>query len=67
GPGLIWLWFPFLIAWLAKYAIVRYGGQKAYRTLIPFFLGLVLGDYCTGAVWAIISPLLDFQGYQIFH
>jgi hypothetical protein len=67
GPGLIWLWFPFLIAWLVKYAIVRYGGQKTYRNLMPFFLGLVLGDYVTGAVWAIISPILNVQGYQIFH
>ena len=67
GPGLIWVWFPFLIAWLAKGLIVRYGGQTGYRRMIPFFLGLVLGDYLTGAVWAIVSPGLNFQGYQIFH
>ncbi len=67
GPGLIWIWCPFLIAWLCKLVIVRYGGQTAYRRYIPFFLGLVLGDYFTGAMWAIVSPLFKFQGYQIMH
>lgn len=67
GPGMVWVWFPFIIAWLAKLFIVRYGGQRAYRRAIPFFLGLVLGDYLTGAVWAVISPLVGIQGYEIFH
>ena len=67
GPGLIWIWCPFLIAWLLKSTIVRYGGQRLYRRLIPLFLGLVLGNYVIGCVWAIVSPILNFQGYQIFH
>ena len=53
------------IAGLAKGVTVRYGGQTGYRRMIPFFL--VLGDYLTGTVWAIVSPLLDFQCYRIFH
>jgi hypothetical protein len=67
GPGLVWVWCPFLIAWIIKYSVVRWGGQKAYKRLIPLFLGLVLGDYCIGAAWAIIGPLMGFEGYQIFH
>ena len=67
GNNLIWVWCPFLIAWAVKYAIVRYGGQKTYRRLIPFFLGLVLGDYITGAAWVVVSQLCKFPGYQIFH
>ena len=67
GPGIIWTWFPFLIAWAVKSLIIRYGGQPAYRTLIPFFLGLMLGDYLTGSAWAIVGPALQIQGYQIFH
>ena len=55
------------VAGLAQGLIVRYGGQTGYRGMIPFFLGLVLGDYLTGTVWAIASPALNFQGYQIFH
>jgi hypothetical protein len=67
GPGLIWLWCPFMIAWAVKYVIVRYGGQKVYHTLIPFFLGLALGDYVTGAVWSLVSNAMQIPGYQIFH
>ncbi len=67
GPGLIWVWCPFLIAWVLKSTIVRYGGQRLYRRLIPLFLGLILGDYIIGCIWAIVSPILNFQGYQIFH
>jgi len=67
GPSLNWVWFPFAVCWFVKALIVRYGGQSGYRRLTPFFLGLVLGDYVTGAVWALISPALGFQGYHIFH
>jgi len=67
GPWLVWSWFPFVMAWFLKSVILRYGGQPAYRRLTPFFLGLVLGDYFTGAVWAIIGPLMKIQGYQVFH
>lgn len=67
GPGIIWTWFPFFIAWAVKSLIIRYGGQPMYRKLIPFFLGLMLGDYLTGSAWAIIGPMLQIQGYQIFH
>ena len=67
GPGLIWVWFPFLVAWLVKSSIVRYGGQRAYRQMIPLFLGLTLGDYLIGSVWAIAGPVLGIAGYQIFH
>jgi hypothetical protein len=52
---------------LAKSLIVRYGGQRLYRALTPLFLGLVLGDYTIGAIWAILGPALGFQGYHIFH
>jgi len=67
GPGLYWLWFPFFLAWAAKTAIIRYGGQPAYRKLTPLFLGLLLGDYTSGGIWAIIGPLIGVQGYQAFH
>jgi hypothetical protein len=67
GNFLIWVWCPFMIAWAIKYCIVRFGGQKVHKTMVPFFLGLVLGDYVTGAVWSIVSQMLKIQGYEIFH
>lgn len=67
GPGLMWLWCPFLIAWVVKLFVLRYGGLRLYRKTLPFFLGMVLGDYMIGAIWSLIGVVFHIQGYQIFH
>jgi len=64
GPGLVWHWFPFLIAWLIKLLALRYGGLRFYRRALPFFLGLVLGDYSFGAAWTLIGILWHVPTYQ---
>ena len=43
--GLIYFWFPVMVSWLIKFLILRFWGWQMYRKAIPFFLGLVLGDY----------------------
>jgi hypothetical protein len=40
-------WFGIFLAWLIKSIAIRYGGVKLYRTLRPFFIGLILGA-CVG-------------------
>jgi hypothetical protein len=67
GPGLVWLWLPFFIAWLVKFFVLRYGGLRMYRRTLPFFLGLVLGDYTVGALWSLIGVVWDVPTLQIFH
>ncbi|MGQ9880365.1 MAG: DUF6785 family protein [Armatimonadota bacterium] len=67
GPGLVWLWLPFLIAWLVKFFVLRYGGLRMYRRTLPFFLGLVLGDYTMGALWSLIGVIWGVPTLQIFH
>jgi len=32
------------ITWLVKLLLLRYGGLRAHRTALPFFLGLIAGD-----------------------
>lgn len=61
-----WLWCPFLVAWLCKVTITRYGGIKAYRHALPFFLGLVLGDYITSSLWALAGSVLGIRMYRCF-
>ena len=61
-----YFWLPVLIAWLLKAVLLRYGGSHAYRTAVPFFLGLILGDYTMGALWAIAGPLLGIPTYKIY-
>jgi hypothetical protein len=40
-------WFGIFLAWVIKSIAIRYGGVSLYRTLRPFFLGLILGS-CVG-------------------
>ncbi len=53
------MWFSIFLAWVAKWTILKYGGLKAYQRAVPFFIGLVLGEYVVGVLWAIIGILLN--------
>ena len=61
-----YMWCPFLIAWLAKSVTVRYGGLRAYRTALPFFLGLMLGDYVVPTIWGMWGMVTGQQQYMAF-
>ncbi len=61
-----WLWCPFLVAWFFKVIIIRYGGIKGYRTALPFFLGLVLGDYTISSLWALAGSVFGVHMYRCF-
>ena len=50
-------WASFFIGWLLKVAITRYGGMKIYYRLLPFFLGLLVGDALNNALWGVIAWL----------
>lgn len=61
-----YFWFAFFAGWLIKLTIVRYGGMKLHNACVPFFLGLVLGDFFIGSIWAIVGPIIGTQTYKIF-
>lgn len=61
-----YFWWAVFIAWLIKAAVLKWGGMKAYRRGIPFALGLILGDYVIGSIWAIIGPACGIPTYKIF-
>ncbi len=57
------LWGPFFIVWVIKTLILRVGGMGAYRRLIPFFLGIVIGHFFTaGLVWGSLSAIYEEMG-----
>ena len=57
----------FMISWAVKSLILKRGGIIALRKSTPFFLGLILGDYTGGSLWAILGPfVLKIKTYQIF-
>jgi len=61
-----YMWCPFLLAWVAKTCILRYGGVKIYRQAVPFFLGLILGDYIIPVLWGIWGCAAHTQVYMAF-
>lgn len=67
GAEMRWLWMPYLLGWLAKVVILKGGGLRLYRRALPFFLGLILGDYTAGAVWSLIGVIFHVPVLQIFH
>jgi len=45
----------FLLGWLIKAMISRFGGGKAYRSNKPLFVGMVAGELIAGVLWSIIG------------
>ena len=62
-----YLWFNIFLAWLVKGAVLRYGGVGLYRSLRPFFLGLVLGEFTTACAWVFIDGHFGFEGNMIYN
>lgn len=60
------LWMCMLIAWVIKLFVLRYGGLKLYRRVMPFFLGVVLGECVIGSLWSIIGMILNVETYSFW-
>ncbi len=48
-------WASFFLGWLIKVVVTRYGGLRIYNRLLPFFLGLLVGDAVNSALWGLIA------------
>lgn len=57
--GVTWapyhLWFSVLAGWIIKSLILKFGGFGKYRRYIPFFLGLIIGEYFMAAFWIFVG------------
>lgn len=61
-----YMWMPFFLGWLAKAVTLRYGGMRLYRKLLPFFCGLILGDYVVPGLWFLAGWATRTQMYMSF-
>lgn len=59
-------WADMMIAWAIKTTLLRYGGIKSFRNALPLFLGLILGDFVTGAAWAIVGSVGNLDLFRTF-
>jgi hypothetical protein len=62
--GAEYFWFAIMLAWAIKVLVLRYGGYRLYRLLLPVMFGLVLGQYATGAFWSVASVVLQQRIYD---
>jgi hypothetical protein len=58
------LWFSMFLGWLFKSLVLRYGGMRLYAAMLPFFLGLIVGDALNAVLWIILGHATG-TGYRI--
>jgi hypothetical protein len=58
------IWFSVFLGWVLKTPLMRYGGITLYRKVLPFFLGLIVGDCINSLIWIGVG-LATRTGYAI--
>ena len=58
------LWFSFFLGWLCNHLTLRYGGIALLKRVRLLFIGLILGDFLMGGVFALIG-LWTGQSYLV--
>ncbi len=59
-------WFSVFLAWLIKGFVVKFGGYRGYRITRRLFIGLVLGAFMAGGLWAAVDLIAKTQGNTVF-
>jgi len=66
GGNMFLLWSGMLTCSIIKLLILRFGGVRRYRQWLPFFIGLLLGDYTIASIWSIIGTITGLPMYRVF-
>jgi hypothetical protein len=64
--GMALIWLPLFIAWVLKVIILRYGGRLGFQRSLPFFLGLIIGQFVIGSLLNIVGIVFQIPTYQFF-
>jgi hypothetical protein len=60
------IWATCFVAWLLKFLVLHFGGLRFYRASLPFFLGLIVGQYTCNGFWLLMDYFSGAKGNQIF-
>lgn len=63
GYGMHAVWFSVFLVWAIKVALVRWGGLRAWRGALPFFIGLIIGEAMMQAAWSGLNAALQSKYY----
>lgn len=65
--------FSFLLGWMIKSAVVKYGGTRSYQKLMPVMMGLIAADLlmglitvATGAIYYFVTGRAPVE-YRVLH
>ena len=61
-----WLWFSVFVSWAVKTTVLKVGGIRLYRKALPFFLGLLFGEYLVGGGWVLIRVFWGIEVYSFY-
>jgi uncharacterized protein DUF6785/uncharacterized protein DUF6784 len=53
------VWVSIFVGWFIKRAVLKYGGGRLFRTVIPLFVGLLIGHFLIAGAWAIIGQVME--------
>jgi hypothetical protein len=67
GWSMMWAWLSLFVAWVLKALILRYGGLRGYRAGLPFFFGVILGDFLIGGIWTLLGLIFDIPIYSLWN
>jgi hypothetical protein len=60
------VWMPLFVAWVLKVVILRYAGLPGYRRGLPFFFGLMLGQFVVGSFLNFYGIAMEVPTYQFW-
>jgi hypothetical protein len=68
---LVWNTYPlmnfapsFLMGWVIKSLVMRFGGGKAYHTVKPLMIGVIAGEAMAGVIIMIIGAAYYFLAHE---
>ncbi len=59
-------WFSVFLSWLAKVMVVYAGGPRVYRMARRLCIGIIVGSFVVGGLWAVIDTLVHHAGNTVF-
>ena len=55
------LWLSFVIGWICKKLVVKYGGKATFDRVRLFFVGLLVGELVSYSISHILSMILGVR------
>ena len=55
---------PLFLAWALKVLVLRYDGCQGFGRSIPFFLGLIMGQFVVGSLLNISGIAAELPTYR---